>query len=194
MRQETAQLIGREIQRLRRLVGDMQNMTSLESGRLQLDLAPLDLYALVNETLEVVGFECEQVGITIHNEMSPTLPLVLADGDRVTQVLLNLLDNARRHTPDGGMITIDAKPEDQYLTMSISDTGTGIDPADLPHIFERFYRADRARTTTTGGSGLGLAIVKAIITAHNGTIRAESQPGKGTRIIFTLPISRNSVS
>ncbi len=194
MRQETAQLIGREIQRLRRLVGDMQNMTSLESGRLQLDLAPLDLYALVNETLEVVGFECEQVGITIHNEMSPPLPLVLADGDRVTQVLLNLLDNARRHTPDGGMITIDAKPEDQYLTMSISDTGTGIDPADLPHIFERFYRADRARTTTTGGSGLGLAIVKAIITAHNGTIRAESQPGKGTRIIFTLPISRNSVS
>ena len=193
VRQETAQLIGREIQRLRRLVGDMQNMTSLESGRLQLDLAPLDLYALVNETLEVVGFECEQVGITIHNKMSPTLPLVLADGDRVTQVLLNLLDNARRHTPDGGMITIDTKPENQYLTVSISDTGIGIDPADLPHIFERFYRADRARTTTTGGSGLGLAIVKAIITAHNGTIRAESQPGKGTRIVFTLPISRNAV-
>ncbi len=193
VRQETAQLIGREIQRLRRLVGDMQNMTSLESGRLQLDRAPLDLYSLVNETLEVVGFECEQVGITIHNEMSPTLPLVLADSDRVTQVLLNLLDNARRHTPDGGMITIDAKPDNQYLTVSISDTGTGIEPADLPHIFERFYRADRARTTTTGGSGLGLAIVKAIITAHNGTIRAESQPGKGTRIVFTLPISRNAV-
>jgi two-component system sensor histidine kinase BaeS len=192
VRQETAQLIGREIQRLRRLVGDMQNMTSLESGRLQLDLAPLDLYALINETLEVVGFECEQVGIAIRNEMLPTLPSVLADSDRVTQVLLNLLDNARRHTPDGGTITIGAKPENQYLTVWISDTGTGIDPADLPHIFERFYRADRARTTTTGGSGLGLAIVKAIITAQGGTIRAESQPGQGTRIVFTLPISKNN--
>jgi len=192
VRQETAQLIGREIQRLRRLVGDMQNMTSLESGRLQLDLAPLDLYALINETLEVVGFECEQVGITIRNEMLPTLPSVLADSDRVTQVLLNLLDNARRHTPDGGTITIGAKPENQYLTVWISDTGTGIDPADLLHIFERFYRADRARTTTTGGSGLGLAIVKAIITAQGGTIRAESQPGQGTCIVFTLPISKNN--
>jgi two-component system sensor histidine kinase BaeS len=193
VRQETAQLIGREIQRLRRLVGDMQNMTSLEAGRLQLDLAPLDLYTLVNETLDVVGFECEQVGITIHNEMSPTTPLVLADSDRVTQVLLNLLDNARRHTPDGGAITIGAKPDKQHLMVWISDTGIGIDPADLPHIFERFYRADRARTTTTGGSGLGLAIVKAIITAQNGTIYAESQPGQGTRIVFTLPISSASL-
>ncbi len=188
VRQETAQLIGREIQRLRRLVADMQNMTSLEAGRLRLDLAPLDLYALVNETLDVVGFECEQVGITVRNEMSPGMPLVQADSDRITQVLLNLLDNARHHTPEGGTITIGAEPENQHLTVWISDTGTGIDPADLPNIFERFYRVDRARTTTTGGSGLGLAIVKAIISAHGGTIRAESQPGQGTRILFTLPL------
>lgn len=189
IRQETAQLIGREVQRLRRLVGDMQNMTSLESGRLHLDLAPLDLSALVNETLEVVGFECEQVGITVHNSMLPDMPLVLADSDRITQVLLNLLDNARRHTPQGGTITIGAQPEHQSLTVSVSDTGTGIDPADLPHIFERFYRADRSRTTATGGSGLGLAIVKAIVTAHGGTIRAESQLGRGMRIVFTLPLA-----
>jgi two-component system, OmpR family, sensor histidine kinase BaeS len=188
MRQETAQLIGYEVQRLRRLVSDMQNMTSLESGRLHLDLAPLDLNALVNETLEVVGFECAQVGITIHNSMSSQIPLVLADGDRITQVLLNLLDNARRHTPTGGTITIGARSENQHLTVWISDTGIGIDPADLPHIFERFYRADRSRTASTGGSGLGLAIVKAIITSHNGTIRAESQPGRGTSIVFTLPL------
>jgi signal transduction histidine kinase len=188
MRQETAQLIGREVQRLRRLVSDMQNMTSLESGRLHLDLAPLDLNALVNETLEVVGFECAQVGITVRNSMSSQVPLILADGDRITQVLLNLLDNARRHTPQGGTITIGARPENQHLTVWVSDTGIGIDPADLPHIFERFYRADRSRTTSTGGSGLGLAIVKAIITSHDGTIRAESQPGRGTSIVFTLPL------
>jgi two-component system sensor histidine kinase BaeS len=189
VRQETAQLIGREVQHLRRLVADMQNMTSLESGRLHIDLAPLDLYTLANETLQVVGFECAQVGIVVRNEMSPGMPLVLADSDRITQVLLNLVDNARRHTPSGGMITIGARSEDQHLIVWVSDTGTGIDSADLPHIFERFYRADRSRTATTGGSGLGLAIVKAIITAHSGQIRAESQPGRGTRITFTLPIA-----
>jgi signal transduction histidine kinase len=188
-RQETAQLIGREVQRLRRLVGDMQNMTSLESGRAQLDLAPLDLHALVDETLAVIRPECEQAGITVQNEIPPTTPPVLADSDRITQVLLNLLDNARRHTPEGGRLTVGARPVGNKLTVCISDTGTGIDPAGLLHIFERFYRVDRARTASAGGSGLGLAIVKAIITAHGGTIAAESNPGQGTRILFSLPLA-----
>jgi len=188
-RHETAQLIGREVQRLRRLVGDVQDMTSLESGRTRLDLAPLDLHALVDETLAVIGPECEQAGITVQNEIAPTTPFVLADSDRITQVLLNLLDNARRHTPAGGKLTVGARPAGKMLTVYVSDTGTGIDPADLPHIFERFYRVDRARTASTGGSGLGLAIVKAIITAHGGTISAESCPGQGTRILFSLPLA-----
>lgn len=229
-RQETAQLIGREVQRLRRLVSDMQQMTALESGHVQLDLAPLDLHALVDELLAVIGPECEQAGIALYNEIAPTTPLVLADSDHITQVLLNLLDNARRHTPSGGSITVGAsleaarhetaearavalradgprtrppsltasrKDENRLastgctgcLTVWISDTGTGIDPADLPHIFDRFYRADRARSGTNGGSGLGLSIVRAIITAHEGTIKAESTPGQGTRISFTLPLA-----
>jgi len=189
VRQETAQLIGREVQRLRRLVADMQNMSALEAGHLQLDLAPLNLSTLVNETLEVVGYECVQVGIAVRNEVSPLTPLALADSDRLTQVLLSLLDNAQRHTQSGGLITIGAKVEKQHLIVWVSDTGTGIDPADLPNIFERFYRVDRSRTAATGGSGLGLAIVKAIINAHGGTIHAESQPGLGTRIVFTLRIA-----
>ncbi len=193
VRQETAQLIGREVQRLRRLVSDMQQMTSLEAGRLHFDFAPLNMSELVNETVAVIEFECEQVGITVQNEMPPTTPLVRADGDRITQVLLNLLDNARRHTPAGGTITIGAKPEEQFLAVWVSDTGTGIDPADLPYIFERFYRADHSRTGATGGSGLGLSIVKAIITAHGGAIHAESQPGQGTRIQFTLPLFTDTV-
>ena len=191
-RQETAQLIGREVQRLRRLVGDIQDMTSLESGRAHLDLAPLDLHSLVDETLAVMRPECEQAGISVQNEIAPTTPLVLADSDRITQVLLNLLDNARRHTPAGGKLTVGATPAGKMLTICVSDTGTGIDPADLPHIFERFYRVDRARTTSTGGSGLGLAIVKAIITAHGGTISAESSMGQGTRIQFSLPLAPSS--
>lgn len=188
-RQETAQLIAREVQRMRRLVADMQQMTSLESGRARLDLAPLNLHELVDETLAVIGPECEQAGITLRNEIDPQTPPVLADSDRVTQVLLNLLDNARRHTPSGGTISVGARPDGKMLTIWVSDSGTGIDPADLPLIFERFYRADRSRTGTTGGSGLGLSIVKAITAAHGGTINAESAPGKGTRVTFTLPLA-----
>jgi two-component system, OmpR family, sensor histidine kinase BaeS len=261
-RQDTAQLIGREVQRLRRLVSDMQQMTSLESGRIQLDQEPLDLHTLVDEVLEVILPECEQVGISLRNEIDPTTPPVLADSDRMTQVLLNLLDNARRYTSAGGNITIGAslnesdvqtwqhleitharhaqamqQPEEslramhtqtsmriandsgalsakssdkligdgtlthfgyteapidgktKWLTVWVRDTGTGIDPKDLPYIFDRFFRSDRSRSGASGGSGLGLAIIKAIITAHGGTIGAESTPGKGTCITFTLPLA-----
>ena len=192
-RHETAQLIGREVQRLRRLVSDMQHMTTLETGRMQLDLAPLDMRALVDEVLAVIGPECEQSGITLRNEITPGTPPVLADSDRITQVLLNLLDNARRYTPAGGSIGINAAVEAgnrgmTWLSISVHDTGSGIDPVDLPFIFDRFFRIDRARSGSYNGSGLGLAIVKAIITAHGGTIRAESTPGVGTRITFTLLI------
>ena len=262
-RQDTAQLIGREVQRLRRLVSDMQQITSFESGRIQLDQEPLDLHTLVDEVLEVILPECEQVGIHLLNEIDSTTPPVLADSDRMTQVLLNLLDNARRYTPPGGSITIGASIEGsdgqarqqqvevtharhaqdgqqaeeytpswqaqvsprtasntgmlstkpsgkltsdgslsnsgymelaqngktKWLTVWVKDTGTGIDPKDLPYIFDRFFRSDRSRSGASGGSGLGLAIIKAIITAHGGTIRAESTPGKGTCITFTLPLA-----
>jgi len=188
-RQETAQLIGREVQRLRRLVGEMQHMTSLESGRIQPELAPLDMHALVDETLAVIKPECEQAGICLYNEIAPTTPSVLADSDRITQVLLNLLDNARRHTPAGGKITVEAQLKGQMLLVSVRDTGTGISASDLPYIFERFYKVDRARSASGDrGSGLGLSIVKAIITAHGGTISAISEPGKGTCIQFSLPL------
>ncbi len=190
-RQETAQRIGREVQRLRRLVKDLQQMSSLESGHAQLDLAPLDMHTLVDETLNVIQPECEQMNIALHNEIASETPLVLADSDRITQVLLNLLDNARRHMSRGGSITIRAYSKENVLYTQISDTGVGIDAADLPHIFERFYRADRSRAGTTGGSGLGLSIVKAIITAHGGNIWAESNPGQGTTVTFTLPLARD---
>ncbi|HEY6407531.1 MAG TPA: HAMP domain-containing sensor histidine kinase, partial [Ktedonobacteraceae bacterium] len=165
----------------------------LDAGRARLELAPLDLHALVDETLAVIRPECEQAGITLHNEIDPLAGPVLADSDRITQVLLNLLDNARRHTPAGGTIVVGAQAVDKMLRVSIGDSGTGIDAADLPYIFERFYRVDRARTASAGGSGLGLSIVKAIITAHGGTISAESEPGQGTRIYFSLPLVTSGV-
>ena len=190
-RHETAQLIGREVQRLRRLVADMQQMSSLESGQIKLDLAPLDMHELVGETLAVLTPECEEAGIHIYNEIAPNMPLVLADSDRITQVLLNLLDNARRHTPSGGTITVSAcKEKRRCFVYQLTDTGIGIDAKDLPHIFERFYRADRSRTGATGGSGLGLSIVKAIIVAHKGTIGVESTLGQGTPALRSLFHSR----
>lgn len=188
-RQETALLIGREVQRLRRLVADMRQMSSLESGHAHLDLAPLDLHSLVDETLAVIQPECEQMHLCLSNEIASSTPLVFADSDRITQVLLNLLDNARRHTPAYGTIRIGALSREKLLQIWICDTGEGIDPAILPYIFERFYRADRSRTGKTGGSGLGLSIVKAIITAHGGMVRAESTLGQGTCITFTLPLA-----
>ena len=188
-RHETAQLIGREVQRLRRLVSDMQNMTSLESGRVHLEMEPLNLHDLVTETLAVIAPECEQTQIKLHNAIDPATPLALADSDRLTQVLLNLLDNARRHTPVGGQITLGARTEGTQLTMWVSDTGVGISQQDLPYIFERFYRVDRARASASGGTGLGLAIIKAIIVAHGGSVWVQSTPGQGTTIFFTLPLA-----
>jgi signal transduction histidine kinase len=188
-RVETAQRIGREVQRLRRLVGDLRQVTSLEMGQTPLDLAPLDMHSLVDETLAVIQPECEQSQIRLRNEIKPETALVIADGDRITQVLLNLLDNARRHTPSGGWIYVGAAAKQKELQVWVQDSGSGIAASDLPRIFERFYRADRSRTAATGGSGLGLAIVKAIITSHDGKIWAESAPGKGTRITFTLPLA-----
>jgi signal transduction histidine kinase len=185
-RHETAQLIGREVQRLRRLVSDMQNMTSLESGRVRLEIEPLNLHDLVTETLAVIAPECEQAEIKLLNAIDPTTPLALADSDRLTQVLLNLLDNARRHTPVGGRITLGARAEAGKLVVWVSDTGVGINQQDLPYIFERFYRVDRSRASTSGGTGLGLAIIKAIIVAHNGSVWAQSSPNQGTTIFFTL--------
>jgi two-component system, OmpR family, sensor histidine kinase BaeS len=191
-RQETALLIGREVQRLRRLVSDMQNMTALEAGRAQMELAPLDMYDLVTETLAVIAPECEQAQIELHNEIPPATPSALADSDRIAQVLLNLLDNARRHTPAGGQITIGARPEGQWLVVWVKDTGVGINPQNLPYIFERFYRVDRSRNAASGGSGLGLAIIKAIIVGHGGTAWADSTPGQGTTILFTLLLAPTS--
>src|SRR5579859_2487684 len=196
-RYETAQLIGREVQRLRRLVSDMQNMTALETGRMQFDRAPLNMRALVDEVLAVIGPECEQAAITLRNEIAPTMPSALADSDRITQVLLNLLDNARRYTPAGGTISVGAKLEAdargaKWLEISVQDSGSGIDAAELPFIFDRFFRIDRSRSGSHGGhggSGLGLSIVKAIVTGHGGSVRAESEPGRGTRIWFTLPVA-----
>ncbi|TET52059.1 MAG: ATP-binding protein, partial [Anaerolineales bacterium] len=119
-------------------------------------------------------------------------PLVEVDARRVGQVLRNLLDNALRHTPSGGEVVVTARAGDEGVEVRVQDTGSGIDAADLPYVFERFYRADKSRSRDTGGVGLGLAIAKQLVEAHGGKIEVESEAGQGTRFTFTLPAPKTS--
>jgi signal transduction histidine kinase len=116
------------------------------------------------------------------------LPAAFVDATRIAQVLRNLLTNAMRHTPEGGTITVSASADDGHVTVSVRDDGPGIPAEHLPHVFERFYRADPSRARTTGGAGLGLAIVQGIVHAHGGTVAAASEGGAVFR--FTLPLAR----
>jgi len=170
-------------------------MSEIESGQIKLDLAPLAMHELVEETLAVLTPECEEAGINVYNKIAPNTPLVLADSDRITQVLLNLLDNARRHTPSSGTITVSAQKEMQMLKVSITDTGVGIDAKDLPHIFERFYRGPNIEENHTRGIGLGLYLVAQLVQMHGGSIQVESSGvyGEGSRFIFTLPALERTV-
>jgi len=113
------------------------------------------------------------------------------DSHRIKQVLLNLLENAIAHTESGGTITVTAKEQDDKICISVTDTGEGIPPEELPLVFERFYRVDKSRTRATGGSGLGLTIAKRLVEAHGGTIEATSQAGQGSTFTFTIPILKN---
>jgi signal transduction histidine kinase len=119
------------------------------------------------------------------------LPLVQADPGRIAQVLTNLLDNALRHTPSGGQVRLTLTDQEENLFVTVEDTGAGIPKEELPSVFERFYRADRSRTRGTGGSGLGLAIAREIVRAHGGDIWIESEPGRGTKVGFHLPLAPN---
>lgn len=188
----TGRIIVRETLRLRRLVKDLHVMAKVEAGALTPQRKFVRLAALVDEVLAVLAPEFERVEVEPDNEISYSLPPIQVDPDMLTRVFSNLCDNALRHTPGGGRVSIAATQREQMLVVSVTDTGEGIPPEALTRIFERFYRADSARQSSTGGSGLGLAIVKAIIEAHGGSIWAENAPGAGARFNFTLPIPANN--
>jgi signal transduction histidine kinase len=185
----TGRIIVRETLRLRRLVKDLHVMAKVEAGALQPQRKNIRLASLVDDVLAVLTPEFERAQIEPYNAVSYNLPLLQADPDMLTRVFSNLCDNAIRHTPVGGSVKIEAMQQGDRLAIAVTDSGEGIPPQALPHIFERFFRADSSRQSTTGGSGLGLAIVRAIIDAHSGAIWAENVPGGGARIIFTLPLA-----
>ncbi len=169
-----------------RLVRDLHQLTLADAGRLSVHPAPCRIDAVVDTIVETIGVQLEDSSLRLDKRIAANLPPVLVDRQRIEQVFLNLLANAIRHTPEGGTITISAAEHDGGILTSICDTGPGLTESDLAHVFDRFYRADDARTSD-GGAGLGLSIAKALVEAQGGRIWAENQPSGGACFHVLLP-------
>ncbi len=182
---------------LTRLISDLRDLSLIESGQLKLEFQLVDLADLIHRKITQIDTAAREKSIRLNLNLPDGLPKVFADPTRMEQVLSNLLTNAVRHTPQGGTITstvvnkaggIADRVSGHHLLVSVQDTGEGISTENLPHIFERFYRVDSARSRTEGGIGLGLAIVKQIVEAHNGLVWAESNIGMGSTFYIALPV------
>jgi len=172
-----------EVLRLARMVGDLQTLAAADAAAMQLTLRPGDLASIAATAADSLAGQFEAAGITLHRQLTP-VP-VLADAHWLHQVVTNLLTNALKFTPAGGLVTIEAGPADGQARLRVSDTGTGIPADELPRIFNRFWRGRQA--STVSGSGIGLAIAAELAQAHGGQLTAASQPGQGTELTLTLP-------
>jgi signal transduction histidine kinase len=172
---------------LSRLVEDLRELALAESGQLVLEREPVDIRALAESVLAALRPQAAPREIDLVADIELALPVAWADPSRVRQILLNLLANALRHTPKGGRVVVSARTEGALIRIAVQDSGLGIPPEELPHVFERFYRGDPSRARETGGSGLGLAIVKHLVLLHGGEVWAVTGPPGGARLEFTLP-------
>ncbi len=187
---ETLALMYQEVRRLRRLVDDLQMLSRVEAGQLSLELAPLDVVPLVQRVVAQLlpQATAQQLSLSAETPNSPVW--VCADADRTAQILLNLLGNALRYTPEGGQIEVAVTKREHSAEIVVTDTGDGIAPEQLQMLFERFYRVDPSRTRGSGGSGIGLTISRHLAWAMGGEISAESEGvGKGSQFTLTLPLS-----
>lgn len=185
--EEFVGIIGEEAERLNRLINDLLSLSRIESREMKLQLEPLELGPEIKQIVDKIKPRFQKKDLAL-GVTAPGHPVVaLADRDRLEQVLLNLLENSLMYTPSGGRVEVGVQESEGMVVVSVSDTGIGIPPDDLPRIFERFYRVDRARSRKLGGTGLGLAIVKHIVEAHGGRVWVESEVGKGSTFYFTLP-------
>jgi signal transduction histidine kinase len=182
-----------ETAHLSRLVADLRLLSLAEAGQLELEHAETDLAGLVRKVVERMYLQAGDSGVELVADVAPRLPLLTVDAGRISQVLGNLVSNALRYTPPGGRVTVRAFLQAEassrpMVVVEVADTGSGIAPEDLPYVFDRFYRADKSRSRTSGGSGIGLAIVKQLVEAHGGRVGVASEVGKGTTFTFTLPL------
>lgn len=183
--QERLKVCFDEVMRVNRMVMEIEKLSKFEGENLQLDKAEINLGELIRQI--ILNFETEfhykKVGLKFSGEDF----IIKADRDKISQVLVNLLANSLKFTPAGGQVEIGLQGNDDMVEITVKDTGIGIAAADLPYIFERFYRADKSRNRMTGGSGIGLAIVKAIVEGHEGAVQVESELGQGTRVSVQMP-------
>jgi two-component system phosphate regulon sensor histidine kinase PhoR len=196
-------VIERNAERLTRLIDDLLTLSDLELGRLGLQRVAVSAQAAIEAACEVVGEKARRGGVTLQHEEASDLPAIDGDGDRVEQVLVNLIDNAVKYTPSGGCVSVSARRTangdrdgaasrprtggTDYVEVAVADTGIGIPSQELPRLTERFYRVDKARSRELGGTGLGLAIVKHVMQVHGGWMRIESELGKGTTVRVAFP-------
>jgi two-component system phosphate regulon sensor histidine kinase PhoR len=177
--------IEREVDRLTQMVTELTELSRIETGGSELKLEVVDIKVLIEEAVNQLIPQAERKNISISFERADEVPMIYVDKERIQQVLVNLIHNAVKYTGENGQIVIDTRIENEMVRVDIIDNGIGIDEKDLPHVFERFYMADRSRTG--GGTGMGLAIAKHVIEAHQGKISAQSTQGKGSTFSIFLP-------
>jgi two-component system phosphate regulon sensor histidine kinase PhoR len=217
------EIIHRHAERLGRLLNDLLDLSNIELEKAPLSIRPVGVTDATRQALAMLTPQAERKAVRLATEVPDGLPPVLADRDRLVQILVNIIDNAVKYTPEGGSVTVTARQvtgghgetgnrrtgeasapmlqfpspiryEGQFVEIAVEDTGIGIPAKDLPRITERFYRVDKARSRDLGGTGLGLAIVKHLVQAHHGTLAIESEPGKGTRVRISLPADATRIS
>lgn len=189
------QIIFDESERLNRLIGDILELSKIESKRIPLQFSPVSVNTFVSNCVHVMTSEAKKKSIELEMQVEEDLYME-ADEDRLRQILINLLSNGINYTPEGGKVKIKVESifhgaegmDNERIRMTITDTGIGIPKKDLPRIFERFYRVDKARSRSSGGTGLGLSIVKHLVELHKGSIRVESEVGMGTKFFIELPV------
>jgi signal transduction histidine kinase len=189
---ETLRSLHEETLLLGRLVDDLQDLALAEAGRLPLHRVPVAPHAAIDAALAAVAPGAVERRVRLESRVAPGLSDLDADPQRLGQILRNLLDNALTHVSEGGAIVVSAARSGAAVELAVADDGPGIAPEHLPHVFERFYRADPSRARSTGGAGLGLAIVRQLAAGHGGSVRVESEPGRGARFSVTLPAVRPS--
>lgn len=177
----------REIRALSALIDDLFELAQLEAGGLPLELQPNSLSDLISDTIERFTELAARQEVRLVGRAEPGVDPVSMDAQLIGRVLANLVGNALRHTPPGGTVRMQATRDHGQVQVEVQDSGEGIDPKDLPHVFERFYRGEKSRSRATGGTGLGLAIAQGIVQSHGGQIGVQSDPGQGTRFFFVLP-------
>jgi two-component system sensor histidine kinase ResE len=187
-KKELAGIIYDESLRMSRLVNDLLDLARMEAGYIQLDVQPENLLKLEDKVVRKFGGVAKEQGVNVQLDWQAADSTFYFDVDRIEQVLTNLVDNAIRHTGQGGTVTLRTFIQDEMCTIEVTDTGSGIPKEDLPFVFERFYKADKARTRGRAGTGLGLSIVKNIVEGHHGTITVRSKLGEGTTFSIQLPV------